>query len=163
MPAPANSQSAPGSGPNYRRYFRSGNAAEVRASDAERTEVAERLSKHYSDGRLDQAEFNERLDRAMNAKTRADFNGLFYDLPDLPDESAKATKNGQPRFDPMKTQQRQESRMRQRSTFSHLAFLAMIVIAAIVVAHVVMHSWFLWLLIAVVAFFWLRNEQGRRR
>jgi Domain of unknown function (DUF1707) len=163
MPTPANPQWAPGSGTGYRRYFRYGNASEVRASDAERTEVAERLSKHYSDGRLDQAEFNERLDRAMNAKTRADFSGLFYDLPDLPDESAKANKNGQQRFDPMKAQQRQDSRTRQRSTFSHLLFLAVIAIAAIVVAHVVLHSVFLWVMIAVVAFFWLRNEQGRRR
>jgi hypothetical protein len=162
MPAPANSPWAPGSGSSYRRYFRSGNAADVRASDAERTEVAERLSKHYQEGRLDQAEFNERLDRAMNAKTRADFNGLFYDLPELPDESEKVTKNGQQRFNPVKTQQRQESRMRQRSAFSYLLFMAVVAIAAIVVAHVVLHSWFLWLLIAVVAFFWLRNEQGRR-
>jgi hypothetical protein len=163
MPTSASSPWAPGSGQGYRRYFKQGNAADVRASDAERTEVADRLSKHYQEGRLDQIEFNERLDRAMNAKTRADFSGLFYDLPDLPDETNKATKNGTQRFDPVKMQQRQESRMRQRGTFSHLLFLAVIAIAAIVVAHTVLHSWFLWLLIAVVAFFWLRNEQGRRR
>ena len=123
MPTPANSPWAPGSGPGYRRYFRPA-GADVRASDAERTEVADRLSKHYSDGRLDQTEFNERLDRAMNAKTRADFHGLFFDLPDLPDESdknSKNSKNGQQRFDPMRMQQRQDSRMRQRSTFSYLS------------------------------------------
>ena len=71
-------------GAGYRRHFRYG-SGDVRASDAERADVADRLSRHYQDGRLDQAEFNERLDRAMNAKTRADFNGLFHDLPDLPD------------------------------------------------------------------------------
>ncbi|HET7014788.1 MAG TPA: DUF1707 domain-containing protein [Streptosporangiaceae bacterium] len=163
MPTPASSPWAPGSGSGYRRYFRPA-GAEVRASDAERSEVAERLSKHYQDGRLDQTEFNERLDKAMNAKTRADFHGLFYDLPDLPAESDKAGKNGQQRFDPAKMQHRQESRMRQRSTFSYILFLALIAIAAIVIAHTVLHSWFLWLLIAVVAFFWLRNrEQARRR
>lgn len=162
MPTPANSPWAPGSGTGYRRYFRPA-GAEVRASDAERTEVADRLSKHYSDGRLDQAEFNERLDRAMNAKTRADFHGLFYDLPDLPDESAKTGKNGQQRFDPVKMQQRQDSRTRQRSAFSYLLFLGVIALAAVVVAHTVLHSWFLWLMIAVVAFFFLRHEQGRRR
>ena len=164
MPTPTGSQWASGSGSSYRRYFRYGNAADVRASDAERSEVAERLSKHYGDGRLDQTEFNERLDRAMNAKTRADFSGLFHDLPDLPDEPDKANKNGQQRFDPVKMQQRQESRIRQRSTFSYILFLAVIAIAAIVVAHTVLHSWFLWLLIAVVAFFWLRGrDQARRR
>ena len=55
----------------------------MRVSDAERAEVADRLSKHYGDGRLDQAEFNERLDRAMNAKTQADLNGLTDDLPEV--------------------------------------------------------------------------------
>jgi Flp pilus assembly protein TadB len=168
MPTPTSSPWAPGSGSGsgsgsgYRRYFRPA-GTEVRASDAERSEVAERLSKHYQDGRLDQTEFNERLDRAMNAKTRADFHGLFYDLPDLPDESGKAGKNGQ-KFDPAKMHHSQEHRMRQRSTFSYILFLAVIAIAAIVVAHTVLHSWFLWMLIAVVAFFWLRNrEQARRR
>src|SRR5215471_7153623 len=54
---------------------------QMRISDADRADVADRLSKHYSDGRLDQAEFNERLDRAMKAKTQADLAGLFTDLP----------------------------------------------------------------------------------
>jgi DUF1707 SHOCT-like domain len=54
----------------------------LRISDAERAAVADRLSRHYSDGRLDQAEFDERLERAMNAKTHADLHGLFADLPD---------------------------------------------------------------------------------
>jgi uncharacterized protein DUF1707 len=53
----------------------------MRVSDAERNEVAEVLSKHYADGRLDAAEFKERLDRAMGAKTRADLSGLLTDLP----------------------------------------------------------------------------------
>ncbi len=57
---------------------------ELRVSDAERAEVADRLSKHYSDGRLDQDEFNERLDRAMKAKTQSDLAGLFTDLPAAP-------------------------------------------------------------------------------
>src|SRR5487761_1380766 len=54
----------------------------LRVSDAERNEVAERLATHYSDGRLDQAEFDERVGRAMAAKTRGDLDGLFDDLPD---------------------------------------------------------------------------------
>src|SRR5579859_2468272 len=54
----------------------------MRVSDAERQEVADRLAEHFSSGRLDQAEFDERVGRAMGAKTRADLNGLFDDLPD---------------------------------------------------------------------------------
>ena len=53
----------------------------MRVSDAERAEVADRLSKHYGDGRLDQAEFNERLDQAMRAKTRQDLDGLSRPSP----------------------------------------------------------------------------------
>jgi hypothetical protein len=52
-------------------------------SDAERTEVAEALSEHYADGRLDSTEFKERLDQAMAAKTRGDLAGLMTDLPAL--------------------------------------------------------------------------------
>ncbi len=53
----------------------------LRVSDAERAEVADRLAKHYSDGRLDQAEFDKRLDQAMRAVTQSDLSGLFADLP----------------------------------------------------------------------------------
>jgi hypothetical protein len=53
----------------------------LRVSDAERAEVADLLSKHYGDGRLDQPEFEARMDLAMRAKTYADLNGLFDDLP----------------------------------------------------------------------------------
>jgi len=54
----------------------------LRVSDAERQAVADRLGEHYADGRLDQAELDERVGRAMSAKTRADLGGLFDDLPD---------------------------------------------------------------------------------
>ena len=59
------------------------NNPNMRVSDAERNEIGEQLSKHFSDGRLDSAEFQERLDRAMSAKTRADLSGLLVDLPSL--------------------------------------------------------------------------------
>src|SRR5260370_35412693 len=54
----------------------------IRVSDAERQAVADRLAEHFSSGRLDQAEFDERVGRAMGAKTQADLTGLFADLPD---------------------------------------------------------------------------------
>ena len=55
----------------------------IRVSDAERSAVAEQLGAHYADGRLDQAEFDERISQTMAAKTRGDLAGLFDDLPDL--------------------------------------------------------------------------------
>ena len=54
----------------------------IRVSDAERNAVAELLGQHYADGRLDQAEFDDRVGRTMAAKTRGDLAGLFDDLPE---------------------------------------------------------------------------------
>ena len=54
----------------------------LRVSDAERQAVADRLGEHFASGRLDQAEFDDRVGRAMGAKTRADLSGLFSDLPE---------------------------------------------------------------------------------
>lgn len=62
---------------------------DLRVSDAERSEVADRLAEHYGEGRLDQSEFNERVEQAMRAKTRSDLAGLFDDLPD--GEAAEVT------------------------------------------------------------------------
>ena len=58
--------------------------ADLRISDAERAEVADLLATHYGDGRLDQAEFEQRLDQAMRARTYGDLSGLFADLPPTP-------------------------------------------------------------------------------
>ncbi len=58
----------------------------LRASDDERNTVADKLSRHYAEGRLDEIEFKTRLDTAMSATTRGDLHGLFYDLPKLPSE-----------------------------------------------------------------------------
>jgi Domain of unknown function (DUF1707) len=54
----------------------------LRVSDAERQAVTDRLAEHFANGRLDQAEFDDRVGRAMNAKTRGDLSGLFSDLPE---------------------------------------------------------------------------------
>lgn len=54
---------------------------DLRVSDADRQAVADQLSKHFADGRLDQGEFDERLSQAMNAKTYRDLDGLLTDLP----------------------------------------------------------------------------------
>ena len=62
----------------------------MRVSDAERQAVTDRLAEHFAAGRLDQAEFDERVDRAMHAKTRADLNGLFDDLPETGAPAAPA-------------------------------------------------------------------------
>lgn len=55
--------------------------SDLRVSDADRQAVADQLSKHFGEGRLDQAEFDQRLSQAMSAKTYRDLDGLLTDLP----------------------------------------------------------------------------------
>jgi len=64
------------------RFFTGYNDQHIRVSDAERQSFTDRLAVHYGDGRLDQAEFDERIGRAMSAKTRGDLRGLLDDLPE---------------------------------------------------------------------------------
>jgi hypothetical protein len=140
---------------------------QMRISDADRAEVADRLSKHYSDGRLDQAEFNERLDRAMKAKTRADLNGLFADLPPT-DEPDKAVKTTRP----------PDRRPRNGHPVQRVLGLILIAVVAIFAARALMWPFFgffgfaghllfvpvPWILIAIVAFLcWRYATRHRRR
>ena len=53
----------------------------VRIGTAEREAAASALSEHFAAGRLDQDELEERLDRAYAARTAADLEPLFQDLP----------------------------------------------------------------------------------
>src|ERR1700745_4025223 len=80
---------SPSSAQAWTRRIRPGYYDNMRVSDAERAEVADLLGRPYSDGRLDKQECDERVARAMSAKTRGDLDGLFDDLPD-PDSAAGA-------------------------------------------------------------------------
>ena len=126
----------------------------MRVSDADRTEAADLLSKHYSAGRLDQAEFDERMHRAMSAKTQADFSGLFDDLPDLSDPDKAKTEA------PYRSVAR-----RQRSSgmpLDRLLFFAFVIVAAVVLGHALVHSVLAWVLIGLLALLFVRGA-GRRR
>jgi Domain of unknown function (DUF1707) len=110
---------------------------QMRVSDAERSEVADSLSKHYSDGRLDETEFNDRLQKAMSAKTRGDLAGLLDDLPPIAPPPPPVTRR----------------RGRGRA--------ALLVVAAVLFAMAVsstMWTWhFPWVLFALVIFFVWRS------
>ena len=54
---------------------------EVRASDAEREALVERLNLACGEGRLNLEEFSERLELAFAARTRAELDALVEDLP----------------------------------------------------------------------------------
>jgi Flp pilus assembly protein TadB len=116
----------------------------LRVSDAERNEVAEKLSRHFADGRLDQHEFKIRLDRAMGAVTRADLDGLFDDLPRLAEEAAPPP-----------------HRHRSRTV---LAVFVLLVVAAAASAATFSPLHVPWVLVAVVALLvWFRATGHRHR
>ena len=54
----------------------------MRASDSDREKVAERLSRHAAEGRLDHDELEERVAAAYAAKTEAELAELTRDLPE---------------------------------------------------------------------------------
>ena len=60
-------------------------APATRASDRERDAVVQRVQQAFAEGRLDDAEFDERMRAALVARTHADLDALLADLPaDLP-------------------------------------------------------------------------------
>jgi hypothetical protein len=128
----------------------------MRVSDAERAEVADRLSKHYSDGRLDEAEFNERIDQAMRAKTHADLGGLLSDLPaSEPAETPKSAKaSGTAAPVPRPRPARRNHRFLE---------LVLIILVAVIAWNVLVHSFIPWLLIGVIAVLWLLYGPRRHR
>ena len=112
------------SGPPSDQHFR--------VSDAERQAVTDRLAEHFGDGRLDQAEFDERVGRAMSAKTRADLNGLFDDLP----ETGAPAATDRPR----------------RRRGHPVLLVGLVVLIAIAAGHVVFPLLWIGFLVAIVLF-----------
>ncbi len=126
---------------------------DIRIGDTERREMADLLGKHYSDGRLDDVEFNERMERAMAAKTRGDLKGLLSDLPPL----------GLPVTMPT-------SPPRTRRLLRTVAVIGLVVMALFAVsatASIALHPWRFWhlpwLLFAIIAAVALWCTRGRRR
>lgn len=119
-------------------------APDMRVSDTERNEVADKLSKHYGEGRLNDTEFGERLDQAMAAKTQSDLHGLLADLPG----------DGPPRG-----HQRPRA---QRPGWGRIILLALLVVIAVSIAQAFVHLYFFWILLALAVFLLLRRGPLRR-
>ena len=156
MPAP--SSPPPGSADSRASYAN----PNMRISDAERTEVADRLSLHYGDGRLDQEEFDRRLHQAMSAVTQADLNGLFADLPDA-DTKAGAADAPPPRRAqaPTAPPAGQLDRRPPRRLARRAIALVLIILVAASVSHAMAHL-VPWVLIAVLAVALLCARPRRR-
>jgi Flp pilus assembly protein TadB len=141
MPAPTS--------PSWTRGSRARGRADdihpdMRVSDAERAAVADRLAKHYADGRLDQAEFDRRMDQAMRATTQADLSGLFVDLPGT---------------EPVQAPPRRRDR---RPTIRFL-FLVLVVVLAAALGQALVRPYTFWLVIALFVVLWLRHGPRQRR
>jgi hypothetical protein len=136
----------------------------MRVSDADRSDVADRLARHYGDGRLDQAEFDDRLSRAMTAKTVADFQGLFDDLPDLPREVSDTA--GQVPGSPSPAASCTAVR-RQRhgnTLLGKLLLVTLMIIGVSVAWHAVTDWWFQpWMLIAAIVLVVAARARRRSR
>ena len=107
--------------------------------------MADRLAEHFADGRLDQAEFDERVGRAMSAKTRADLSGLFDDLPET----------GAPAMP-------ERPRRRRRYPILTVALLVLITVAAAHVVAAVTVPW-LWVGFLVVILLFATGTIGHSR
>ena len=62
----------------------------LRVSDADRDAAVAELADHFEAGRLDLAEFQERLGRAVSARTRRDLDQPLADLPRAQSEAGPA-------------------------------------------------------------------------
>lgn len=155
---------------------------ELRIGDAERAEVADRLAAHYSEGRLDDGEFSDRLDQAMTAKTAAELGGLLADLPQtepspVPVPVPLGGRRHQRRmlrvqYDRERERlrhERREHRQVARQPLWHLLRLVLLLGAVIAVAavfaHTLMHSVDGWVVLGLVALIWIgyhrRGHRGR--
>jgi Domain of unknown function (DUF1707) len=146
MPTQSNPPRPRGLGPLLRGVGVGNSDQHLRVSDAERRAVADRLAEHFSEGRLDQAEFDERVGQAMNAKTRGDLRGLFDDLPEP----------GVPGVSPPPAPGRREGDVSPRGGRRHgygnrLMAFALVVVITAAAAQTVVHMTVPWLWIGFLA------------
>jgi Domain of unknown function (DUF1707) len=121
-----------------------GRNPDLRAGDADREQIAERLRKSHAEGRLDLAEFQQRLERCYEAKTVGELDELVIDLPQQDDRDERPSLRW---FAPRRLR---------------LASLAPIVIALIVISAAIGHHFF-WLWIPLLFLFSRMSWWHRRQ
>jgi DUF1707 SHOCT-like domain len=116
----------------------------LRAADADRERIADRLRTSHAEGRLDLGEFQQRLERCYNAKTVGELDELVWDLPrqDDPDDRRPAGWPLLRRLGPVP--------------------LAPILIALIVISAATGHTLF-WLWVPLLFLFWRMSWWRRSR
>jgi len=121
-----------------------GRNPDLRAGDEDREQIAERLRTSHAEGRLDLAEFQQRLERCYEAKTIGELDELVVDLPQQDDRDGRPSLGW---FAPRRLR---------------LASLAPIVIALIVISAAIGHHLF-WLWIPLLFLFSRMSWWYRRR
>lgn len=116
-------------------------ASGMRVSDAERQAISDQLKAHFSAGRLDMDEYEERLQQALGARTRGELDDLVKDLPPTNVGPVKA-----PRPRP----------------FLAPVLIAIAMVAVLTTAFGVAHGFFFpWWIIPVAFFLWSRHWRRR--
>ena len=116
----------------------------LRAADADRERIAERLRQSHAEGRLDLTEFQQRLERCYEAKTVGELDQLVSDLPRESDLDARHAGG------------------RVRPSSWHPWPLVPILIALFVIAAATGHHLF-WLWVPLLFLVWRMSWSRRRR
>lgn len=115
---------------------------DLRVSNAERDEVSNRLAAAFGEGRLDEAELEQRLAAVAAAKYRRELSGLLADLPPADSPAPPARRHP-----------------RGGGTLVLVVVLAVLVASAVRAA-----SWASWHVIVVaVVVLWLLDRRRARR
>ncbi len=127
-----------------------------RISDGDRDAAVQALGEHYATGRLDKAEYDERVDLAWAARTNLELPPLFKDLP-LPHGNvvarevvARPTASAGPSYG------RPGWAPRRRGPLGPLGPLPFLVILVVLVLHAP------WLLMVTVIAWWVLRAARRR-
>ncbi|BCY05566.1 DUF1707 domain-containing protein [Actinoplanes sp. L3-i22] len=126
----------------------------MRAGDSDRQRVADQLKSALDEGRLDLNEYDERVQRAYNARTYGDLDGLLDDLPGtVPVQHAQVQQAHTPPVTPLASPVKKDQHTGWHTFGSALtAFLVCTVIWAIssFSAGQAYYFWPAWVLIPVI-------------
>ncbi len=123
----------------YLWYRVAGRDPSIRAADTDREQTAERLRKGHTEGRLDTAEFQERLDRCYESKTLGELRELVKDLPRQEEQPARSS----------------------FGSFRALPLVPLLIVLFVVLAAAPHHVFLLW--IPLLFIFWRLSSWRRRR
>jgi Sec-independent protein secretion pathway component TatC len=106
---------------------------QLRIGDAERDRAIAALGDHFAAGRLTAEEFDQRLDKALQARFNSDLEPLFADLPQTTEPKVDQTSN---------------HRSDMHLAWSAVLWLAPLLVMCAVVAAVLLSApWLIWMLL----------------